>query len=283
MTDASKDPDVFLTQVNTAIEDVTEAIDDFIERMANILTDHLTEGGVIGGFLTGGILGGIVGGLAGHELEERFHAGEDRIWAAWRDAQEQIRQQIGSILGDPLKMSQISSNYRDAVRELGSVQGLVGEVNGLLGSSWSGRAYDAYVTASASQEQAIAGMSDLLLDAADLLDDNSLTLVQHWNDQLQNLADLVGGLISHSGGLGDAGNWATAGAGVAVELIGQLVSDVSSVVTAYLDYWATLNIGSAGDWDGLTASFGHHGLRDQRWPRPGDALTSAMNDPWEAA
>src|SRR3546814_15080322 len=53
------------------------------------------------------------------------------------------------------RSSQISSNYRDAVRELGSVEGLVGEANGLLGSSWSGRAYDAYVTASQSQEKAI--------------------------------------------------------------------------------------------------------------------------------
>jgi hypothetical protein len=283
MTDASKDPEVFLNQVNDAIEDVTDAVNNFIEKMGNWVSDHLTEGGGIVGGILGGIGGAIVGGLVGHELENAFHDAEDKIWAAWEDAQAEVRKSIGSILGDPLKMADISSAYRDAVRELGSIETSVTEVNGLLDASWTGRAYAGYSTASQTQVAAITGMSEMLLNAADLLDDNSLELVKHWTAQLQNLVDLAAGLASSAGKLGDAGNWASLGAGVAIDMIAGLVSDASQIVTTYIDYWSTLNIGSAGDWDGLTASFGHNGLPNDKWPRPSDALTGAMNDPWEAA
>ncbi|MBZ5737488.1 hypothetical protein [Nocardioides mangrovi] len=283
MAEASKDPEVFLTQVNDAIDDVTDAVNGFIKAMANFVNDHLTEAGGILGTIAGGPLGGILGGLAGHELEKKFDAAQDQVWAAWEDGQKKIRESIGSILGDPLMMSSISSAYRDSVRELGTIETSLKEVNGLLDASWTGRAYGAYSTASGTQTDAVSGMSEMLLNAADLLDDNSLTLVNHWSDQLQNIVDLAGNLAASAGKIGDAGNWASLGAGVAVELIAGVVSDISNVVTTYISYWASLNIGSAGDWDGLTASFGHNGLPNETWPRPSEALSGAMNDPWEAA
>ena len=60
MTEADKDPQVFLTQVNDAIEDVNKAIGQFIEKSANFINDHLTEGGILGGFYLGAGLSAIL-------------------------------------------------------------------------------------------------------------------------------------------------------------------------------------------------------------------------------
>ena len=64
MTGASRDPEVFLTQVNDAIEDVNSAIGEFVERSANLINSHLAEAGGILGTLVAGPLGGLVGGVA---------------------------------------------------------------------------------------------------------------------------------------------------------------------------------------------------------------------------
>jgi hypothetical protein len=68
MAEETKDPEVFLTQVNDAIEDLSGAIGDFLEKMASFVNDHLTEAGVLGGAAAGSIfgpLGTIAGGLIG--------------------------------------------------------------------------------------------------------------------------------------------------------------------------------------------------------------------------
>ncbi len=57
MTEASRDPEVFLTQVNDAIEDVNSAIGEFVERSANLINSHLTEaGGILGTLVAGPIV-----------------------------------------------------------------------------------------------------------------------------------------------------------------------------------------------------------------------------------
>ena len=119
MTEASRDPEVFLTQVNDAIEDVNQAIGEFVERSANLINSHLAEAGGILGTLLAGPIGGLVGGYLGHELEEQFEEGVDRINETWEVVSETIRQSIGGMLGDPLRMSSIASRYRECVDELG--------------------------------------------------------------------------------------------------------------------------------------------------------------------
>ena len=114
MTEASRDPEVFLTQVNDAIEDVNSAIGEFVERSANLINSHLAEAGGILGTLVAGPLGGLVGGYLGHELEEQFEEGVDRINETWEVVSETIRQSIGGMLGDPLRMSSIASRYLPA-------------------------------------------------------------------------------------------------------------------------------------------------------------------------
>ncbi|WP_377322582.1 hypothetical protein ACFJIY_24275 [Pimelobacter simplex] len=283
MTEADKDPQVFLTQVNDAIEDVNKAIGQFIEKSANFINDHLTEGGILGGFLTAGIPGAIVGGLIGNELEDRFNDAIDNISEAWETASETIRQSIGSILGDPLRMSSIASRYRDSVEELGQVRIDIDAANRYLAKSWTGRAYTAYENTSAFQLKAVQGMSDSFAEAADLLDDHQVNLLKHWNAQLKNLVDLAAAILGKAGELGDVGNWFTGGAGVVVQIIVTAGSQAAAIVKEAVDYWITLNVGNAGDWDAIQAKLGQRGFEGDKWPDFTGVDLPNLNGPWQKA
>lgn len=283
MTEPSKDPEVFLTQVNDAIEDVNSAIGDFIEKSANFINDHLTEGGGILGTIVAGPLGGLVGGFVGHELEEHFDGAIDQINEAWEAASETIRQSIGSILGDPLRMSSIASRYRDCVEQLGQVNNEIEAANNYLSKAWTGNAYTAYENTAAFQLKAVQGMSDSFSDAADLLDDHQVNLLKYWTSQLKNLVDLAAAILGEAAELGDVGNWFTGGAGVVVKLIVQAGSEAAQIVKDAADYWIDLNVGSAGDWDSIQSKFGNRGLEGDQWPDFLKVDLPNLNRPWERA
>ncbi|GAA3685407.1 hypothetical protein GCM10022237_49830 [Nocardioides ginsengisoli] len=282
-TTANKDPEVFLTQVNDAIEDVNKAIGDFIEKSTNFINDHLTEsGGLIGGLL-GGPLGMVFGGLAGHELEGRFHDAISHINEAWETASETIRQSIGAILGDPLRMSSIASRYRDSVEQLGQVRNDIDAANRYLSKTWTGRAYTAYENTSSFQLKAVQGMADTLAEAADLLDDHQVNLLKYWTAQLKNLVDLAAAILGKAGELGDVGNWFTGGAGVVVQIIVTAGSEAASILQEAVDYWIDLNVGSAGDWDAIQSKLGQRGFEGDKWPDFSNVDLPNLNGPWQHA
>lgn len=283
MTEPSKDPEVFLTQVNDAIEDVNKAIGDFIEKSANFINDHLTEGGILGGLLAGGPLGGLVGGLVGHELEQHFDEAVDKISEAWETASETIRQEIGSILGDPLRMSSIASRYRDCVDELGQVRNDIDAANNYLSKNWKGDAYTAYENTAKFQLKAVQGMSDTFKDAAKLLDEQQVLLLKYWAQQLKNLVDLAAAILGKAGELGDVGNWFTGGAGVVVQMIVSAGSEAASIVTTAAEFWVDLNVGGAGSWDSIQTSLGERGFEGDRWPDFTSIDLPNINEPWQPA
>lgn len=279
----SKDPEVFLTQVNDAIEDVNHAIGTFIERSASFINDHLTEGGGLLGGLIGGIPGLIVGGLVGHELEDRFNGAIDHINEAWEAASETIRQAIGSILGDPLRMSSISSRYRECIEVLGQVRNDIDAANNYLSKTWTGNAYTAYENTSSFQVKAVQGMADAFEDAAQLLDDHQLRLLHYWAAQLTNLVDLAAAILGKAGELGDVGNWFTGGAGVVAQMIVTAGAQAATIVKDAADYWIDLNVGEAGDWDSLQSKFGQRGFEGDRWPGFTSIDLPHLNQPWQKA
>ena len=69
MTQANQDPEVFLTQVNDAIEEVEDAIDAFLDASLNLINSAIAGasahfhgiGGAIKGFFTGGPGGAVAG------------------------------------------------------------------------------------------------------------------------------------------------------------------------------------------------------------------------------
>lgn len=300
MTDASRDPEVFLTQVDDAIDDVEEAINDFLDAATNAFNaaiavaqaqaNGLWEGfkGGISGMLSGGIPGAISGSASGYvegfvnELTAELSEGSSLIDAEWRTASATIRQAIGSMTGDPLKMSSIASHYREAIDELGQVKSEVISANAYVEDSWSGRAFTAYNTTSGMQLAALEGTITTLKDAADLMDDHALMLVQFWTQQLQNLVDLAADIAKEAADIGDIGNWATAGAGVVVKLIATAASGASRILTDTASYWAEINIGLAGNWDGLQSELGNRGLENDQWPQFTSIDRTNINGPWES-
>jgi uncharacterized protein YukE len=299
MSQANKDPEVFLTQVNEAIEEVEAAINAFLEASvtafnAAIAAAHahangLWEGvkGGLGGFLSGGIPGAVAGAGSGYvegfvdELVQQLEQGSNLIDAEWRDASATIRQAIGSMLGDPVKMSSISSHYRDAIEELGQVKSSLTSANRYLEATWTGRAFIAYNTTSEIQLAALDGTISTLQDSADLMDDHALNLVLFWTRQLQNLVDLAASITKEATEIGDIGNWVSAGAGVVVSMIATAASGASSILTDTASYWAELNIGKAGDWDSVQSLLGSRGLENDQWPQFTSLDRSAINGPWE--
>lgn len=271
-------PETILTQVNEAIEYVTDCIQWFLEDVSSWLVDNAD--------ILGGLLGGIPGFLLGNEIEDRYSGFCDDVWEGWRTNLETLRQAVGGYFGDPLLISQIASNYRDAIRKLSPSDGTdIQDVNALLDQHWSGEGgYASYKALSEKQHTAYGTMQDKLLNAADLLDDNCLNLVSFWIDVLNDLISLGTNFINKSGKLGDVGNWFSFGAGVVVETIGSTIEKVSALVTTFLQYWANLNIGSAGDWDGLDASFYNvnSDWPNASWPDLGPTHTG-INEPWQTA
>lgn len=271
-------PDTILTQVNEAIDYVTDCIQWFLEDLSTWIVENAD--------VIGGILGGIGGWLLGNEIEDRYHDFCDEVWEAWRTNLETLRQAVGGYFGDPLLISQIASNYRDAIRSLSPSGGSnITDVNQLLDQHWSGEGgYASYKALSEKQHTAMTTMQDKLLNAADLLDDNCQNLIQFWIDVLNDLVSLGTNFINKAGDLGDAGNWFSFGAGVAIETIGSTIEKISGLVTTFLSYWTQLNIGSAGDWDGLEASFYNvsSGWPNGAWPEQG-ATHEGINDPWQVA
>lgn len=284
---SAKDPETFATEIDAAIAYVSDKIGDYLEDMATLITEHAREGGALAGIIGGGLIGGPIGavvggftgGQIGADIEEKFSSACAQIDEAWQTGQESIRKSVGSVMGDPLKMSTIASSYRDAADALGSVSNNVASTNTMLAGSFEGKAYDAFNAVASKQNEAVKGLGDMLLNAADLLDDNESNLVKFWIQELQNLIDLAMNFVNKAGELGDAGTWFTLGAGVAMETIGSTVSSVAKVVTTAGEYMADLNIGSAGDWDGLNSSFGKNGLESGKWPGI-DVTNHSINGSW---
>lgn len=287
LVESTKKPETFATEVDAGIAYVSEMIGKYLEDMATLITEHAREGGTLAGIIGGGLIGGpigaVIGGFTGAEIgadiEEKFASACKQIDEAWQAGQESIRKSVGSVMGDPLKMSTIASSYRDAATALGAVSNNVESTNGMLAESFEGKAYAAFNSVASKQNAAMKGLGDMLLNAADLLDDNELNLVKFWIQELQNLIDLAMNFVNKTGELGDAGTWFTLGAGVAMETIGSTVSAVAKVVTSAGEYMADLNIGSAGDWDGLNSSFGKSGLENGLWPGI-DVTNYNINDEW---
>jgi uncharacterized protein YukE len=287
MATETKDPEVFLTQVNDALEDLSGAIGDFLEKMANFVNDHLTEAGVLGGAAAGSlfgplgtIAGGIIGGLTGNELEEKFEAACDEIREKWDSSVGGIREAIGGMIGDPLQMSEISSDYRDAARTLGIHTNDLSSTASILRGSWDGRAFFAFMEVNTQQTAAVTGLGRQLITGADLMDKCSERLVKQWLAQINNIAQATADFINVAGDLGDLGNAPTFEAGPATKLIGAVLSNASTILTDYGSYVAELEIDSGGDWDGLDAAYGTNGLPGGQWPEVHDASRGAMNGPW---
>lgn len=283
MTEVSADPEVFLTQVNDAIEDVNTAIGEFIERSANLVNSHLTELGGLAGGLLAGIPGAIGGALLGRELEQQFEEGVDRINEAWEAASEIIRTSIGGLLGDPLRMSSIASRYREAVQELGQVRRDVVAADTYLSATWTGDAYLAYENTSRFQLEAVQGMAATLEEAAQLLDDHQRVLLGHWSSQLRNLVDLFTDIVGETAELGDVGNWFTGGAGVVVQVIATAGSSAAAILDEAVQYWLDLNVGLAGDWSSIHAQLGDRGFVGDVWPDVLSIDLPNINQPWRPA
>jgi len=286
--EASSDPDTFLTQINDTIDDLTKAINWFLDKMAGVVNDHLTDAGVLGGagigtFLgpAGTVVGGLLGGMKGHELEVKFKASCQQIIDEWEAQEPVLRDSIGCMMGDPVKMSEIASIYRAAAEELGGGVNEISTGNGpLWGDSFEGRAFRAYTTVSTQQDAALKGLQEQLLAAAKLLDDNEASLLKYWTNQLWNILNAIDSFYEIAGQIGDLGNVPTFEAGPAVMLIGEIIGTASAILSDWSFYWIDLNVASAGSWDGLNAAFGSKGLANGRWPAMGEISRDAMNTGW---
>jgi uncharacterized protein YukE len=293
MTQANQDPEVFLTQVNDALEEVEDAIDAFLDASLNLINSAIAGasahfhgvGGAIKGFFTGGPGGAVSGYIESftNELVEQFTEGSNRIDLEWQDASNTIRQAIGSLMGDPIKMAAIASAYRDAIDELGGVRNQVDSANAYVEGSWQGHAHTAYANTSGFQLKALDAVVSALDDSAELLDDHAVQLVVYWTDQLQNLVNLAADIYDAIAEIGDVGNWGTAGAGVVVKLIANTASAATQIVTTAAAYWADLNIGKAGDWDGIQSKLGTRGLENDQWPDFTNLDRTQINGPWQTS
>jgi uncharacterized protein YukE len=295
-TEASQDPEVFLTQVDDALEEVVEKINEFLEASETLFNTaikgaqaHIMGGipgaivGGIKGLLTGGIPGAIQGQIEGYidGLLQEFNEGTTEIHVQWEEAEAAIRQSIGSLAGDPLMMSAISSAYRDAAEVLGNQGNEIISANKYVAARWSGDAYIAYESTADLQLKALSATLDTMLNAAQLMDDHQEALLNYWSGQLKNLVDLTVAITSEIAELGDAGNWLSGGVGPLIKAFASTIGGAATIVDTAVTHWTGLNIGKAGDWDGLQAYIPEAGLENNVWPEFTHVDRSKINGPWQ--
>lgn len=277
--------DTILTLVNECIDYIADSIEYYLNELASFASDHAEEIGGLLGLLGGGLIGGLVGWALGDKIEDKFDDFVRDTWNAFEGFLSDLRALIGGYFGDPLLISQIASNYRDASRELGPNDGeTIATINTWLAEKWKGDGFDTFITLSGKQHQALASMQTTLKDAAELLDDNCANLLTYWVNTATGLVQLGTNFIQGTGKLGDAGNWATLGVGVVAETLAACIDDLAGLVDTFLTYWINLNVSSAGDWDGLHATFQdqEYGLPNGQWPDQ-TRTTTGVNGPWQPA
>ena len=54
-------------------------------------------------------------------------------------------------------------------------------------------------------------------------------------------------------------------------------------MTTAAAYWADLNIGKAGDWDGIQSKLGTRGLENDQWPDFTSLDRTQINGPWQTS
>lgn len=292
--DASRDPDVFLTQVNDQMEEIQAKIDEFLDVSATIFNDAIraiTAGlpgaikGAWDGFWQHGPFGagpGAVQGMVDGMLEE-YRNGSDQIDVKWRETQEAIRTTIGSITGDPLQMAAIASGYRDAAEMLGNQGNEIRSANAFVAESWTGRAHTAYTNTSTYQLEALSAVVLALGEAAALMDDNQVAMISYWSDQLTHLVSLVTAITTEISEVSDAGEWLTGGVGAIIRAFSATIEASATIVNTFVQYWTQLNVGMAGDWDGLQALIPEKGLENNVWPDFTTVDSGPINQPWETA
>lgn len=292
---AATDPDTFLTQVNDEIQKAVDTINDVIQKATDWVNDQLaSHGGLLGGIggsilggVVGGPLGGIAGGIAGHEfgedkadaLKAKLDSFTKQVHDAWDAAEPQLRQSIGSILGDPLMMSKIASSYRDAAEKLGSVSDKV-SYTALSEWQFSGQAAGAYGVVREPQTAAYSGLQSQLLAAATQMDSDEATLLDYWNQQLWNLLQFIDDVTHDASDAANVANWVTVDAGPIAEFIGTLTKNAGSILSSWATNWVDTNVTSAGSWDGLNSGLGSNGLPGGQWPRIDGQHRAELNTSW---
>lgn len=292
---ASSDPDTFLTQINDEIQKALDEVNNVIQKATDWVNDQLAShagllgglgGGAIGGIL-GGPLGGIAGGIAGHEfgeqkadaLKAKLDHFTKQVHQTWETTESQLRQTIGSILGDPLMMSKIASSYRDAAEKLGSVSDKVA-YSALSEWQFSGQAAGAYGVVREPQATAYQGLQSQLLAAASQMDSDEATLLDYWNQQLWNILAFIDDLAHDASDATNLANWVTADIGPLIEVIGDLAGTAGKILSDWAANWVDTNVTSAGGWDGLKSGLGSNGLPGGQWPRIDGQHRGELNTSW---
>lgn len=277
--------ETILTLVNECVDYIADSIEYWLKELASFASDHASEIGGLLGLLGGGIVGGLVGWAIGDKIEDKFEKFCNDTWDEFEKFLEDLRTLVGGFFGDPLLISQIASNYRDASRELGPNDGeTIATVNTYLKAKWTGEGFNSFIVLSEKQHKALVSMQTMMQKSADLLDDNCTNLLKFWVDTAKGLINLGTKFIQGTGELGDAGNWVTLGVGVVSKTLAGCIEALSGIVQTWANYWVTLNVASAGDWDGLhsTLQDQEFGLPNGRWPDQ-SRLVGGLNSPWKTA
>lgn len=174
--------ETILTLVNECVDYIADSIEYWLKELASFASSHASEIGGLLGLLGGGIVGGIVGWAIGDQIEDKFEQFCKDTWDEFEKFLEDLRTTIGGFFGDPLLISQIASNYRDASRALGPNDGeTIATVNTYLKAKWTGEGFNNFIVLSEKQHKALVSMQTMMQKSADLLDDNCTNLLKFWS------------------------------------------------------------------------------------------------------
>ncbi|MFW6774211.1 WXG100 family type VII secretion target [Nocardioides sp. CPCC 205120] len=259
-------PETFLSEIDQGIEDVATAIGQMFEDVATWLTENAEWVGTVIGFAGGGIPGGIAGWLLGRAIQEIYDGACDQISERWDSAVEEIRTAAQKILGDPPRMAGLAADYRTAVIEIGEVSTTVASTNTAVGNYWEGRGFNAYVTIAEQQDQAAKAVGTVLGEAASLLEEGSARLLTEWANQISNLVNLQAGIVNAAGGFASLDKATGAWVAPTINLITEIVTNINTIVTDFVNYFIELNVTYAGSWADITSGLGIEGLPGGAWP-----------------
>jgi hypothetical protein len=188
----------------------------------------------------------------------------------------QIWALVEEVLGNPAKLIALGSSYTATATDLSGMASSMHADSLRVDDYWTGRAADAYATSVGRQAEATENVASILRDTTGVVTDSATSLAALWLFFPKQLARAAGDIAAGLGGIADAGNWLTLGAGPILDIVNTVLQHLIDAVDKLEEYLFGL-MGQRVELDQFLSR--NAGFPHGQWPQ--SASQDIMNDPAE--
>ena len=255
----SATPDQFLGQTEAGMLDIHEAIGATLDKVLDMIK-----------------VSALLSPLGAGGMYLVFRGVRDRVWDRWTEVQEEIWSLVEEVLGNPAKLIALGSSYTATATDLSGIASAMHADSLRVDDYWTGRAAAAYATSVGRQAEATENVAAILRDTTGVVTDSATSLAALWLFFPKQLARAAGDIAAALGGIADAGNWLTLGAGPILDIVNTVLQHLIDAVDKLEEYLFGL-VGQRVELDQFLSR--NSGFPLGQWPQ--SASQDIMDDPAE--